>query len=40
MTIMDKITKFKWDLVNVYGASNTKDKAEFLVELVHILNLN
>ena len=40
MTIMDKITRFKWDLVNIYGAANAKDKSDFLVDLVHILNLN
>ena len=40
MTVMDKITQFKWDLVNIYGAANAKDKSDFLVEFVHILNLN
>jgi hypothetical protein len=35
-----KETQFKWNLVNVYGASCSKDKPEFLVELVNVLNCN
>jgi hypothetical protein len=27
-------------LLNIYGPSNSKDKADFLVELVHVLNVN
>ena len=38
MVIMDKQTRFKWNLVNVYGASNARDKPDFLIDLVHVLN--
>jgi exonuclease III len=37
MVLMHKETRFKWVLVNVYGAANSKDKPNFLTELVHIL---
>jgi hypothetical protein len=40
MVLMDKQSSFKWNLVNVYGASNSKDKSAFLVELVEVLNIN
>jgi mannosylglycoprotein endo-beta-mannosidase len=40
MVLIDRQSGFKWNLVNIYGASNSKGKADFLVELVHVLNVN
>lgn len=40
MIIMDKIDGFKWNLVNVYGAANYKDKGAFLTKFVQMLGSN
>ena len=40
MTLMDKRTDFKWNLVNVYGAAHSRDKEDFLIDFVHMLGCN
>jgi hypothetical protein len=40
MVPMDRETKFKWNLVNVYGASKYSEKSDVLVDLVQILGKN
>ena len=37
MTMMDKRTSFKWNLVNVYEAAHSRDKEEFLISFVQML---
>jgi hypothetical protein len=36
MLFTDKLNNFKWNLINIYGASHEKDKADFLAELVQV----
>jgi hypothetical protein len=36
IVLMDRQMAFKWNFVNVYGASNSKEKVDFLVEVVQV----
>lgn len=38
--LCDRNTNFIWNLVIIYGAPDNKGKADFLIELVHILGYN
>lgn len=40
MLVRNRVSGFKWNLVNVYGAAHEKDKEEFLVELSEVLGIN